>query len=130
MDAALGRMSAPRKVSADDVPQELLFHPRFAVEQSRPDGILTKIRPVDDFSWSAPVMERGSKRARECESVNGYTYPAEKMHHDTLDGLIEAMRTTHIDLLGETPALYKVCPCWSHSLPAFVRTRFLVLFAR
>jgi hypothetical protein len=39
--------------------------------------------------------------------VNGTTFPAEKMHHDTLDALVEAMRT-HVKVCGTVPAIFKV----------------------
>ncbi len=106
-DAALGRMTSPAPLGAR-VPDDLLLHPRFAVEQSRPDGSL-KLRPVDDFSWSPSDEEHSTKRARKSGSVNGFTFPAEKMHHHTLDAVVEAMRV-HVEALGDVPGLYKASP--------------------
>ena len=65
-------------VQACDLSQTLL-HPRFAVENVKPDGSI-KIRPVDNFSWSTLGKEG---------SVNGHVHPCEKLKHDTLDMLVE-----------------------------------------
>ena len=91
-DADLGRMSVPVPISSCNV-DGLLLHPRFGVEQCKPDGS-TKIRAVDNLSWAAMGPESGTsrcKKARKLMSVNGHTVPAEKMHHDTIDDLAVAM---------------------------------------
>ena len=119
-DAALGRMAAPA-ILLGEPPSDILLHPRFTVEQTREDGSL-KFRAVDHLSWSS--MEPGvmsarvlsKKKAMRAASVNGFTFPAEKMHHDTVDTLFDAM-ALHVGLLGEEPGLIKVCclmhNCWA-----------------
>ena len=69
-------------LQACDLKQTLL-HPRFAVENVKPDGAV-KVRPVDHFSWSA----FGKKKE---DSVNGHVHPSEKLKHDTLDMLAEVL---------------------------------------
>ena len=96
-DAELGRLSHPRPIG-ELVSGEVLLHPRFGVAQVRSDGT-TKVRAVDHFSWSGSPDGRGS-------SVNGQTAPAEKLSHDTLDGLGTALRS-FVDLVGEIPGLMK-----------------------
>jgi len=79
-DAALGRMTAPSEYDAASF-QDVLLHPRFGVEQEKDDGS-TKIREVDNFSWSAI---RGKRAQTKPASVNGHVFPQERMKHDTLD---------------------------------------------
>ena len=62
--------------------EEVLLHPRFPVEQVRADGSV-KIRDVDHFSWAADEA---------VGSVNANTVPTEKLSHDTIDALGEALR--------------------------------------
>ena len=137
-DAACGRMVEPT-VLAGEPPSDMLLHPRFSVEQTRDDGSL-KLRAVDHFSWSS--LEPGSRRARclsrkramKANSVNGFTYPAEKMHHDTVDTLFDAL-ALHVQLMGEEPGLIKVglgfdgscCGVWAS---ACCRTRRLISTVR
>ena len=47
------------------------------------------------------------KRARKEWSVNGFTAPAEKIRHDTLDELAMVM-TRFVETLGCIPGLLKV----------------------
>jgi len=93
-EAALGRMSAPERLHSCNL-QGWLLQPRFAVEQLKPDGS-KKHRAVDNFSWCY-----GSSRQKE-SSVNGHTAPAEKLKHDTLDALAEAM-VRFVELTGTLP---------------------------
>ena len=107
-DAELGRMSMPEKLGGS-VPSDLLLHPRFGVCQEKSDGT-RKCRAVDNFSWSPgnPKYWQGnSKKRQKVDSVNGATFTAEKMHHDTLDALVDAMRM-HVKLCGTVPAIFKV----------------------
>ena len=94
--------------------QTVLLNPRFSVVQDKPDGSV-KIRPIDNMSWSAcPTLSANKgetqgtrKKARKEGSVNGYTWPAEKLRHDTLDALTRAKRA-FVVLLNVTPGLIKV----------------------
>ena len=107
-DAELGRMSMPEKLGAN-VPDNLLLHPRFGVCQEKPDGT-KKCRAVDNFFWSygdPKIRKGGLKKRLKVGSVNGATSTAEKMHHDTLDALVDAMRM-HMKLCGSVPAIFKV----------------------
>ena len=82
---------------------------RVGVCHEKPDGII-KCRAVDNFSWSPgdPKCWRGnSKKRQKVDSVNGATFTTEKMHHDTLDALVEALRM-HAKVCGTVPALFKV----------------------
>ena len=92
----MGRMTWPEAVW-DDCQHQWLLHPRFGVVQARVDGS-TKLRAIDDFSWS----ENGEL----AESVNGHTIPTEKLGHETLDHLAEAMALM-VELTGEVPGLFK-----------------------
>ena len=96
-DAALGRMTEPQRVEECDLSQVLL-HPRFDVEQLKPDGSL-KVRAVDHFSWST----RGEGRET---SVNGMTCASEKLAHDTLDDLASAL-VSFVTLSSSVPGLLK-----------------------
>ena len=103
-DVALGRMTEPVPyVSAEMANVHL--SPRFGVEQVKEDGSF-KVRPIDHFSWSGGHVGRASKQRRKEESVNGYTFPQEKMKTQTLDFLWAAM-ATFVQILGELPCLYK-----------------------
>lgn len=95
-DARAWRMSEPEVW--DGVDSVHLFHPRFAVSQLRPDGT-EKLRAVDNFSWS-PSCEG------KVDSANGFTVVQEKMSHDTLDSLAEAL-ALFMQHAGEVPALFK-----------------------
>ena len=111
-DASKGRMTAPVAASTGWA-SELLLNPRFGVERERADGSI-KIRAVDHLSWSpasaceADSQRRPSKKARKEFSVNGYTTPAEKMSHDTVDVLAAALRK-FVAVVGCVPALFKAC---------------------
>ena len=95
--------------------------------QEKPDGGL-KVRAIDNFSWStgemyahekmrlwgdmyanAPVRSTKSSRKTQIRrgSVNGHTTPSEKLSHDTLDALVEAMALS-VDKVGEMPSLFKL----------------------
>ena len=121
-DAALGRMSEPVPAAETHLSQVLL-NPRFGVEQEKEDGSM-KVRAIDHLSWSpstrcdeSTAECRPTKKARKEASVNGYTLPAEKMSHDTLDVLTAAMRQ-YKEVVGCVPGLIKVrstwhvCTCW------------------
>jgi hypothetical protein len=99
-DAALGRLSEPVPVEHFPVDQFLL-HPRFAVARRREDGSV-KVRAIDHFSWS----EAPQAQQRREGSVNGHTVPAERLGHDTLDALGEAMRQ-FVRRVGVLPGLVK-----------------------
>ena len=68
----------------------------FGVVQEQPDG-KQKLRPVDNFSWSAYGSSSGRFRKDDAKvhSVNGHTAPSESMKHDTLDALAATMRCAH-----------------------------------
>ena len=107
-DAKLGRMSWPVPAEECDL-NSIRLCPRFGVEQGlRPDGS-TKVRAVDNQSWSAqPENEKGhfgKKRKKEL-SVNGHTEVPEEIHHDHIDILMAAMRR-FIMLMGMVPGLLK-----------------------
>ena len=96
-DAELGRMTFPTKVQECDL-RKVLLRPRFGVPQQKPDGSV-KVRAVDHFSWAAT---RGGK----ADSVNGCTGVSEKLRHDTLDTLAQAM-TRFVEFVGSIPGLLK-----------------------
>ena len=102
-DAELGRMSVPVPVSECDL-ESTLLHPRFAVEQGLKADGTCKLRPIDNFSWSA--VGRGSKKKRKAESLNGHCFLPEKVQHDHLDSLVNASRM-FLEATGEVPALWK-----------------------
>ena len=104
-DAAMGRMSQPRAaVDSQAELSQVLFHPRFGVEQGvRADGTV-KVRPVDHFSWSnAP---RGSRAQKKAGSVNGSCALPESIAHDHLDSYAVAMHR-FIELVDELPGQWK-----------------------
>ena len=135
-DAKLGRMSKPRLWEQSDT-DKLLVCPRFGVEQDKPDGG-KKVRATDNFSWStgemyanaklkqcgdiyasAPVDSQKSSRKKQVKkgSVSGHTAPSEKLSHDTLDELAEAMGM-FVDQVGEVPGLFKA---WhGHTVPCVI----------
>ena len=104
---------------------------RFAVTKLKDDGTL-KLRPVDNFSWSAAPGVRhaqsgkgifpfglragpwlshecfsaGFKRFQKEGSVNGHVCPSEKLCHDTLDKLALAMQF-YVTVMGIIPGLLK-----------------------
>ena len=96
-DAALNRMSEPKRIEDYDI-SELLLQPRFAVAQIKPDRSI-KLRAVDHFSWCPSGGEKD-------DSVNGHTAVSEKMCHETLDALSEALRL-FVTLTGALPGLIK-----------------------
>ena len=92
-DAKLGRMSSPCVLSGDCL-SDRFFSPRMAVVKARPDGKL-KIRAVDHMSWGVPnETDRKAKsmKSNKAESVNGHTYPGEKLKFESLDDLAAAMK--------------------------------------
>ena len=103
-DAKLQRMTAPIPYNAEEM-ASVHLSPRFGVEQEKADG-RTKVRPIDHFSSSGGHEGRASKQRRKDASVNGYTFPGEKMRTQTLDFLWTAM-ATFVQLVGELPCLYK-----------------------
>ena len=91
----------------DEIPQGVLLHPRFGVEQVREDGSI-KMRPIDHLSWSpGDEAEAPSKKEIKHESVNGYTVPQEKMRPDTLDKFITVL-VSFVATVGCIPGLFKV----------------------
>ena len=96
-EAALGRMSEPI-VLDESVLEGWLLQPRFAIEQRRADGS-KKFRAVDNFSW---CLAQGGVLG----GVNGCTTPCEKLSHDTLDALADAMRL-FVEVVQELPGLFK-----------------------
>ena len=90
-------MSRPVPIEKHDL-DATLFCPRFGVEQARADGS-SKLRAVDHFSWSADAVPKDG-------SVNGFTFPFEKMKHDTLDKLAVLMRK-FVAATGVAPGLIK-----------------------
>ena len=94
-EAEAGRLTGLSPIEQFPV-KSFLLHPRFPVIQSRLDGTL-KVRDVDHFSWCA---------GRSRESVNGCTTPSEKLRHDTLDSLGEAM-SKMVAMCNEVPGLFK-----------------------
>lgn len=95
-EARLGRMSGLVEATPAVV-SGCVLQPRFAVSQARPDGSV-KLRAVDHFSWSDKKGKAGS--------VNGCAAPAEKLKHDTLDALADAM-CLFVERVQEVPWLYK-----------------------
>ena len=67
---------------------------------------------MDHLSWSPGTWTdarhdvKVSKRARKEASVNGHTFPGEKMHHDTLDTFASTLRE-YRQQLGVVPGLLK-----------------------
>ncbi len=62
-DAALGRMSQPIAVEQSNI-EQLLLHPRFSVQQDRPEGGL-KVRAIDHMSWG-PRPPKHEARTQQC----------------------------------------------------------------
>ena len=87
-DASLGRMSKPVLAQELDLTQ-IRLHPRFAVDQGVRSNGKRKIRAVDHFSWSC---HGNSKKKRKMASINGQCQVEEKLVHDHLDGLMEAIK--------------------------------------
>ena len=109
-DAKYGRMTVPRKVEcSDDLLQHELLHPRFSAVQEKPDGS-TKVRPIDNFSWSAlrptGMGQLARKRKIKAASLNGHCVPSEAMHHDHLDSLVRAMSLGR-ELSGRAYGMFK-----------------------
>lgn len=96
-EALLGRMSKPEVIDLSTC-DSLLFQPRFAVEQSKPDGSI-KLRSIDHFSWAPGRQGRDG-------SVNGHTAMEEKLRHNTLDNLSDGM-IAHKRRIGKAPGLFK-----------------------
>ena len=60
------------------------MHPRLASVRLKPDGSF-KVRPVDHFSWCPG-------KAGKADSVNGFTCAQEKLKHESLDLIVEALK--------------------------------------
>ena len=67
-----------------------------------------KLRLCGNMYAEAPVASGKSSRKKHVKrgSVNGHTAPSEKLSHDTLDALAEAM-AMFVDKVGEVPGLFK-----------------------
>ena len=63
--------------------------PRLSVDQGIRDDGTRKVRAVDHFSWA---NSPGSPKKRKQDSVNGFTVLPEKMRHDHVDDLLEAVK--------------------------------------
>ena len=100
-DIRLGRMGALQEYDEAQCAGTLL-HPRFGVSQQKEDGSV-KVRPVDNFSWSA---WGGSKKEAKEESVNGHVHPTEKLRHDTLD-MLALVLVFFVQTVGSIPGLLK-----------------------
>ena len=81
-EASMGRVAKPRVLVDNEVPDDVLLHPRFGILQEKEDGTV-KVRPIDNFSWSRFGFRRGA--LRKAHSVNGHTYPVDKVKHQNLD---------------------------------------------
>ena len=104
-DAELGRMTAPVDIT-DDVPQRVLLHPRFGVEQTKED-VTIKLRPVDQLSWvPCGFLENPSKKEAKRDSANGYSTSQEKIRLDTLENFIGVLQT-FVSSVGCIPGLFK-----------------------
>jgi hypothetical protein len=109
-DWGLDRMTEP-VIGASELPSGVLFHPRFAVEQTRTDGSL-KYRAVDNLSWAAEPVKaakdagRSHKFATKLNSVNGHVFPAEKMKHESIDMMVDLLKT-HVKKHKKAPHLWK-----------------------
>ena len=105
-DWVAGRMTEPVLVD-EGIPADVLLHPRFSVAQEKEDGSM-KIRPVDNMSWSnGDGAGNRKKKEQKVGSINGHTFPQEKMRPDTLDrfiGLLTLFATT----VTRVPGLIKV----------------------
>ena len=92
-DAKLGRMSEPVQVQDVDL-DEIRLCPRFAIVQGEHADGRPKVRPIDNFSWSAPVTgkrKRASKVVMRSGSINGHTVMPEKLVYEHLDSLVMAV---------------------------------------
>ena len=111
-DWIAGRMTEPVLVD-EEIPVDVLLHPRFSVAQEKEDGSL-KIRPVDNMSWSDGDGS-GNRKKKDIKvgSVNGHTFPQEKMRPDTLDRFI-GLLTLFATSVTHVPVLIKVRQsfCW------------------
>ena len=109
---AAGRMTEPVLVD-EGIPADVLLHPRFSVAQEKEDGSL-KIKPVDNMSWSDGD---GAGDPKEMDlkvgSINGHTFPQEKMRPDTLDRFIELL-TLFATTVTRVPGLIEVTRVSSH----------------
>lgn len=109
-DWGLNRMTEPIIVDCE-LPDDTLFHPRFAVEQTKTDGSL-KYRAVDNLSWAAKPVKaardagRSHKFATKLNSVNGHVFPSEKMKHESIDMMVDLLKT-HVKKHKKAPHLWK-----------------------
>ena len=99
-DAAMGRTAWPVPFHQADT-SATLYHPRFAVAQTRPDGG-TKVRAVDHLSWAPQGRSKAERRER---SVNGQA-TVNPMCPDTLDVLEEVLGVFRAEA-KVTPSLFK-----------------------
>ena len=104
-------MTYPFLCNVEDL-DDVWLCPRFAVEQTRADGSV-KYRACDDVSSGPLLAEAPSdacgsdKKKRKLNSINGFTGPGEKLRHDTIDTLSEAMKK-FVALSRRRPWLLKV----------------------
>ena len=107
-DAKLGRMSEPQLFD-DSKLQGVRLAPRFPVVKQNEDGS-TKVRPVDNFSWSAlkqnGLAKSERKRRQKAASVNGFCTPTEHLHHNHLDAMMVYVQKFLL-LVGIVPGLFK-----------------------
>ena len=96
-DIKLGRMSPLQSIDEVDL-AGMLINPRFGISQVKADGTC-KVRSVDHMSWSPKGWDKG-------DCVNGYTTPTEKIRHETLDALADAMKC-FVELEGDFPGSWK-----------------------
>ena len=103
-DASLGRMSYPMPFSKEHM-GTVRLHQRFGVEQGlKPNGD-TKVRAVDNMSWSSDVGRR-PPRKRAKQSINGCSEIPECIRHHHLDDLLAAIQLFR-ELMDCIPGLFK-----------------------
>ena len=98
-DAEKKRMSYPVPVTEEHI-NSFLMQPRFVLQQQRSDGAI-KYRAIDHLSWSP-----GHGKKRKAGSVNGATVVEDKIQHDTLDELLDAMQL-FVEVTHEIPCMFK-----------------------
>ena len=109
-DWGLDRMTEP-VIGGSELLSGVLVHPRFAVEQTKTDGSL-KYRAVDNLSWAAEPVNaakdagRSHKFATKLNSVNGHVFPTEKMKHESIDMMVDLLKT-HVKKHKKAPHLWK-----------------------
>lgn len=98
-DAQLHRMTKPVGLDGLNL-EEIRLVPRFAIQQGE------KVRAIDNFSWSAPVVAAGPKPRAKLGSVNGHTVIHEGIRHDHLDQYTEMLRA-FVAETSKLPHLWK-----------------------